>query len=133
MYRANSVSGPLLRAYDDTVLIALALSAFLKPGSGSFNISAPGFALGCAVHTALDPDNLRALLRRVAVSTVAAEEDLVSGCMETDIEITARVDGIDVVYRAWLVERSRQKSMRWNPSVVKALALLKEHSALYEE
>ncbi|TXH06288.1 MAG: hypothetical protein E6R07_00415 [Nevskiaceae bacterium] len=130
-YRAAPVAGSTAHVYDDTVLIALAVQAFLRGREEGFRLRTPGLELMCRVDAAGDATLLRTLLGAlVAGPPPSAAPAAAQACLAAGIAIEAQVDGVHLQHRAWLLGQRPRSGLRWSPALIKAVETLRSRGAL---
>lgn len=114
--------------YDDTVLIALAISRFLRHG-GAYQLSIPGFMLRCELMAPELPDSIANVLRIAIEETpprTLPDSQLRTALENARIRVSAELDDRVIHHEITLVRRGEgELGVSWEPSTISALKVLR--------
>lgn len=115
--------------YDDTLLIALALHAYLDRRSEGFVLKVPGLTLSCLMHLGLDDQETTLTLDQMDQPVAALAPEVSSIVEKGSIRIDAIVDGVHVSHSSWICRSDgASNKTRLNPAFKSAVALLKDRT-----
>jgi hypothetical protein len=115
--------------YDDTLLIALALHAYLDHRSEGFALKAPGLMLSCQMHLSLDGQETALTLDEMDQPLSALTPTVSSAVKKGSIRIDAIVDDCHVLHFSWICRSDgASNKTRWNPAFKSAVTLLKKRT-----